>query len=305
MVAVTTELADPAGGAVRAPRPELGLRARRARRLQVARRVVLILFGLMFLVPIVALVEFSTRQADLSGPRTLEYWKQIGDSPDLVAAIRSSLELAVITSALALILLVPTMVWVRLRLPKLARLVEFLCLLPLTIPAIVLVVGWAPIYLWVNYFTPTQYQTSPLALTFAYIILVLPYMYRSLDAGLQAIDVPTLTEAARSLGASWFTVMARVITPNISSAVLNSALLAVSLVLGEFTVASLLNYVNLQVAMNNLSQANAGVSVAVASGALLVVFILLIGLSFVGRRRRGGRSIEAGIADLVQTVDHN
>jgi putative spermidine/putrescine transport system permease protein len=292
MVAVTTELADPSGGASGRSRPELGLRARRARRLRVARWVVLVIFAVIFLVPLLALLESSTRKLDLSGPRTLEYWKQIGSYPDLISAIRSSLELAVITSVLALGLLVPTMVWVRLRLPKLARTVEFLCLLPLTIPAIVLVVGWAPIYLWVNYFTPSQYQTSPLALTFAYIILVLPYMYRSLDAGLQAIDVPTLTEAARSLGASWFTVMLRVITPNISAAVLNSSLLAVSLVLGEFTVASLLNYVNVQVAMNNLSQANAGVSSAVASASLLAVFILLIGLSFVGRRRRGGVSEE-------------
>jgi putative spermidine/putrescine transport system permease protein len=271
-----------------ARRPESGLRARRARRLRLTRWVVLLVFGLFFAIPIGALVEFSTRETTLSGPRTLGYWRQIGQYPDLLAAIRASLELALITSVFALVLLVPTMVWVRLRLPKLARTVEFLCLLPLTIPAIVLVVGWAPIYLWINYFTPAQYQTSPLALVFAYIILVLPYMYRSLDAGLQAIDVPTLTEAARSLGAGWFTVMLRVITPNIRAAVLNSSLLAVSLVLGEFTVASLLNYVNVQVAMNNIQQANAGVSMAVASASLLAVFILLVGLSFVGRRRRGG-----------------
>ena len=284
MVAVTTELT----GAPAPQRQPAGLRAGQARRLRVVRLLVLIVFAVIFIVPLLALIEFSTRKLDLSGPRTLEYWRQIGDYPDLLAAIRSSLELAVLTSALALLLLVPTMVWVRLRLPKLARLVEFLCLLPLTIPAIVLVVGWAPIYLWVNYLTPAQYQTSPLALTFAYVILVLPYMYRTLDAGLQAIDVPTLTEAARSLGASWFTVMLRVITPNISAAVLNASLLAVSLVLGEFTVASLLNYVNLQVAMNNLAEANAGVSVAVASASLLAVFVLLVGLSFVGRRRTGG-----------------
>jgi putative spermidine/putrescine transport system permease protein len=303
MVAVTTELAGPSDSAGPV-RQQTGLRARRANRLRLIRWLVLLVFGLVFAIPLAALVEFSTRKSNLSGPRTLEYWREIGQTPGLIEAIRASLELAVITSVFALLLLVPTMVWVRLRLPKLARTVEFLCLLPLTIPAIVLVVGWAPIYLWINYFTPTQYQTSPLVLAFAYIILVLPYMYRSLDAGLQAIDVPTLTEAARSLGAGWFTVMLRVITPNIRAAVLNSSLLAVSLVLGEFTVASLLNYVTLQVAMNNAQQANAGVSVAVASGALLFVFILLIGLSFVGRRRRGGGGIEV-VADLVRTTNQH
>ena len=45
-----------------------------------------------------------------------------------------------------LVLLVPTMTWVRLRLPGLTRTVEFICLLPLTVPAIVLVVGLTPIY---------------------------------------------------------------------------------------------------------------------------------------------------------------
>lgn len=283
---VTTELTT-------APPRRSGLRARGRRRLSVVRRVVLVLFAVLFFAPLVGLLEFSTRATTLTGAHTLEYWKAIRDDPSLVDAIIASLELAVITGVVALVLLVPTMVWVRLRLPRIARLVEFLCLLPLTIPAIVLVVGWQPIYLWINYFTPSAYQTSPLVLAFAYIILVMPYMYRSLDAGLQAIDVRTLSEAARSLGAGWPTVMLRVITPNIRSAVLNASLLAVALVLGEFTVASLLNYVNMQVAMNNLQQANTGVSTAVAAAALLFVFVLLIALSFVGGRRRGGPSEES------------
>ena len=45
-----------------------------------------------------------------------------------------------------LLLLVPTMVWTFLRVPRMRRVVEFLCLLPLAIPAIVIVVGIAPIY---------------------------------------------------------------------------------------------------------------------------------------------------------------
>lgn len=276
--------------AVPAPGASSGLRGRRSGRTAAVRAVLLVLFGLFFLIPMAGLVEFSTRGgADLSSPRTLEYWRQIGQSPDLVSAIVASLELAVLTTVLALLLLLPTMVWVRLRLPRLGRVIELLCLLPLTIPAIVLVVGWVPIYLWINYFTPVQFQSSPLVLTFAYVILVLPYVYRTLDTGLQAIDVRTLSEAARSLGAGWATVMLRVITPNMGSAVLNSALLSVSIVLGEFTVASLLNYVNLQVAMQHISQQNAGVSVAVATAALLFIFVLLLLLTLVGRGPRSSR----------------
>lgn len=238
--------------------------------------------GAFFLIPILAMLEFTTRGTGLSAPRTLAPWRQIFDYPDLIDAIVVSLELAAITSVAGLLLLVPTMIWVRLRLPRLGRVIEFLCLLPLTVPAIVLVVGLAPVYAWVTYF----FGSSTLTLAFAYVVLVLPYTYRVLDAGLSAMDVQTLAEAARSLGAGWATVMWRIIAPNMRSALLNSALLSVALVLGEFTIASLLSLPNLQVAINFLGRANAGVSIAVALASLIFAFILLVGLSFVGRRRR-------------------
>jgi putative spermidine/putrescine transport system permease protein len=177
------------------------------------------------------------------------------------------------------------MVWVRLKLRRLSRIVEFVCLLPLTIPAIVLVVGLFPMYIWLG----TNVSDSILTLAFAYIVLVLPYCYRALDAGLGAIDVKTLSEAARSLGASWFSVMWRVIVPNISNAILNATLLSVALVLGEFTIANNLLYNNLQVELVHLGRANAGVSIAVAAAALIFAFILLVILAFVGSRPRRAR----------------
>jgi putative spermidine/putrescine transport system permease protein len=174
------------------------------------------------------------------------------------------------------------MVWVRLKLPRLSRVIEFICLLPLTIPAIVLVVGLLPVYIWMG----TNFSDSILTLSLAYVVLVLPYCYRALDAGLAAIDVKTLSEAARSLGAGWFSVMWRVIVPNISNAILNALLLSVALVLGEYTVANVLLYNNMQVELVHLARANAGVSIAVAVAALLFAFVLLIAISFVGNRPR-------------------
>jgi len=244
------------------------------------RLVVFLLAGLFFLTPLFAMFEFATRSGvSPDGPRTLASFSAILSYPELVAAIIASLQLAVITSVAVLALLVPTMVWVRLRLQGLSRVVEFICLLPLTIPPIVLIVGLVPIYRWVWFYV----NSSILSLSFAYLILVLPYTYRALDAGLSAIDVKTLSEAARSLGASWFTVMWRVIVPNISSALLNAALLSVALVLGEFTFANLLNYYNVQVEINHLGPLNPAGSIAVAVSSLLFAFVLLVLISFVGR----------------------
>ena len=249
-------------------------------KLQVFRTVVFVAAAVFFLVPIGAVVEFSTRGN--SGQRTLEYWKEILAYPDMVQAIVASLELAAITSVVMLVLLVPTMVWVRLKLPRLSRIVEFVCLLPLTIPAIVLVVGLFPMYIWLG----TNVSDSILTLALAYVVLVLPYCYRALDAGLGGIDVKTLSEAARSLGANWLDVMWRIIVPNISNAILNATLLSMALVLGEYTIANNLLYNNLQVELVHLGRANAGVSIAVAVASLLFAFVLLVVLAFIGARPR-------------------
>ncbi len=259
----------------------------RRRKLQVFRIAVFLLLGAFFLAPIGAMFEFATRGMTDQAPRTLDAFVAIGRSPDLVSAILASLGLAAITSIAMLALLVPTMIWVNLRLPRVSRAIEFLCLLPLTIPAIVLVAGLSPEYRWVSFY----FSDSILTLAFAYLILVLPYTYRALYAGLSAIDVKTLAEAARGLGAGWPTVMWRIIVPNMSGALLNAALLSVAVVLGEFTIANLLNYVNLQVAIAQLGRANAGVSIAVAVASLMFVFVLLVLLSFVGRSR--SRSMRA------------
>ncbi|SDH17261.1 putative spermidine/putrescine transport system permease protein [Lentzea fradiae] len=247
---------------------------------RVLRTVILLVLGVYFVLPLIAMAEFSTRGRN--GTRSLESWTSIVDDEGLMEALVNSLLLSITSAVLMLVLLVPTMAWIRLRLPQLQRIVEFLCLLPLAIPAIVLVVGMAPLYAWVNYFL----GDSALTLTFAYTILVLPFAYRAIDAGLAAIDLKTLAEAARSLGASWFTVLWKVVVPNIRVALIGASLLAVALVLGEFTIASLLNFDTLQVQVNLLGKRNAGVSIAVSLLCLLFAFVLLFALSYVGQRRR-------------------
>jgi len=271
-----------------ADRPDARSAARpRRRRAGGSRWLVLIAFGVFFLLPLFAMLEFSTRGV---GGRNLAAWRAIVQNADLVAAITISLELAVLTVVGMLLLVVPVATWAHLRLPHLRRLIEFICLLPLTIPAIVLVVGIAPIYAWVTYL----FGDSPLTLAFVYVILVLPYAYRAIDNGLGAIDLRTLAEAARSLGAAWPTVLARVVVPNIRGALVSASFLSVALVLGEFTIASLLNFNNMQVTINLLGKRDAPVSVAVSLAALLFAFVLLLALSFVGRRRGSSGVTEEG-----------
>ena len=288
MAAVTslgeTPIAVPAG------RPR-GMQASRRRRLNIFRYVVFTIFGLFFVLPLLAMARFSLEGPTKLGTWSVTGWKQIASYqgtgiPPLLSAIEITLELAVITCAVMLVLLVPTMIWVRLRVQWLSRTIEFLCLLPLTIPAIVLAVGLGEIYVKIQ-----RISLSVLMLFWIYVILALPYAYRALAAGLAAIDVTTLSEAARSLGASWFSVIVRVIAPNMRAAILNAVVLTVALVLGEFTIAYLLLYTNLQVELYSISRntPNAGVIFSTSVAALLFAFVLLLLLSFAGRSRRGIR----------------
>ncbi len=54
--------------------------------------------------------------------------------------------MALATIVIGVLLVVPTAYWIQLRLPKLRPLVEFITLLPLVIPAIVIVFGYLRLY---------------------------------------------------------------------------------------------------------------------------------------------------------------
>ncbi|ANW66965.1 ABC transporter permease [Mycolicibacterium murale] len=240
-----------------------------------------VLFGLFFLFPLYAMADFSTRNL-LGEGRTLQAWANLVSDEALFDSIITSLLLAVLTVAVMLVLLLPTMIWVRLRAPWASGLVEFLCLLPLTIPALVIVVGLRNVYLWVTYFL----GESALTLTFVYVVVVLPFAYRALDGALSSIDLQTLSEASRSLGAGWLTTITRVIVPNVWSGVLAAAFISIAVVLGEFTIASLTGYNTLQVQIVAIGKADGPTSVAASLAVLLFGFVLLLGLSLFGRKKR-------------------
>lgn len=250
-------------------------------RQRVIKSALWVLFGLFFLFPLYAMADFSTRNL-LKGGRTMQAWANLVTDDALYQSIVTSLLLAALTVTAMLIVLVPTMIWVRLRTPWAKGAIEFLCLLPLTIPALVVVVGLKNVYLWVTYLL----GESALTLTFVYVVLVLPFAYRSVDAALSAIDLGTLAEAARSLGAGWPTTIMRVVVPNIWSGILSAAFISVAVVLGEYTVASLSGFGTLPVQIVALGKTDGPTSVAASLATLLFGFVLLLALSLVTRRRR-------------------
>ncbi|MET1042602.1 MAG: ABC transporter permease subunit [Microbacteriaceae bacterium] len=255
------------------------------------RIVILSVIGVIFAIPIVAMVEFTMR-AGLAGGYNLDRWLAIVNPENerayrgLFEGVANSLLLALITVAIILALLVPTMVLVTLRFPRLQRTLEFICLIPITVPAIALVVGLAPVYSVVS----RMFGSGTWTLSFAYGIIALPFAYRAIQANLGSIDVVTLSEAARSLGANWNAVLWRVVVPNLKRGMLSASVISVAVVLGEFTIASLLNRDNLQTALVQVSRSDPWVAVIFALLALGFAFILLLIIGRVGTARPGRRT---------------
>lgn len=193
-----------------------------------------------FILPLVGMTEFSLKMR--RGVYSFDAYARVLADPRFQETFLYSAGMAVATIIFGVLLIVPTAYWVRLRLPGLRPYIEFITLLPLVIPAIVIVFGYIRLYNTSSFLPLTGSTTGTnILLMFGYATLALPYMYRAVDTGLRTIDVATLTEAAQSLGAGWVTILARIILPNVLVAVLSGAFLTFAIVIGEFTMAALLN----------------------------------------------------------------
>lgn len=202
--------------------------------------LIILLAASYFLIPLISTFEFSLRL--IRGHYSFEAYRVAFADTGFQTAFSRSIVLALVTIALSITLVVPTVYLVHLRLPKLRSPVEFITLLPMSIPALVIVFGYLRMFNSSSWLPLTNNEWSTdLLLAFGYTVLALPYMYRSVDAGLRAIDVKTLTEAAQSLGASSFTILVRVIMPNIRSGILSGCFIAFAIVIGEFVFAVVLS----------------------------------------------------------------
>ncbi|MFE3329180.1 ABC transporter permease [Streptomyces sp. NPDC059176] len=261
------------------------------------RIAVLLTAGAYFLVPLLSSAVFTL---DIPGQGlTLSSYTRILDAPGFAASLLLSLALATATTVLVLLVTVPAAVAARLSAPRLRPVLEVVCTLPLVVPPVALTAGIGTVLRWgpeklsttplYQTFVAVQNPDFPLVLVLAYAVMALPFVYRALDAGLRSVDVRTLVEAARDLGASWPRALVSAVLPNLRGALLNASFLTLALVLGEFTVASLLGFQPFAVWIVQASGSDARLSVAVSLLSLLLTWVALLALTTLGNRRSGPR----------------
>ena len=249
------------------------------------RWAVFALAALYFLVPLLIALYFTVRDP-LHGGISFRAYGDVISSAGFATSFRMSFTLALISIVLTLGLLLPTMLLVTLRYPRVRGVVELMCLMPLVFPPVVLVVGVGTVLRsGGNQFLNTPIQTLfnqlqksnlPLILALEYVVLALPFSYRALDAGIRSIDIRVLVEAAQNLGARWPAILLRVVVPSLRTAVFNAAFLTFALVMGEYTIAKILLFQPLPVWTVQLPAADGQIQTAVSLLSLLIAWLLLL-----------------------------
>jgi putative spermidine/putrescine transport system permease protein len=189
---------------------------------------------LYFFIPLLSSFLFSLRGK--KGVLSFVAYQHVFADPQFLKTFSFSLEMAIFTVIVGLALIVPTAIWVHLRVPKAKPIIDIFALLPFVIPPVILAFGLIRSYSR----PPFALVQTPALLVAGYVIVAFPYIYRSVDAGLRAMDLRGLTEAAQSLGAGWLSTIFRVILPNLRTALLSAIFLTFAIVIGELTLAVLL-----------------------------------------------------------------
>ena len=261
----------------------------RSGRFPVWRWVILLVAGVYFLLPLIAAFRFAG----------ISSFGSVFSQPGFAAALWVSVQIAVVTWAITMAVMLPTTIYVHLRLPGLRRFLESITILPIVIPPIVLIVGVLQV-------APLALKATMWLLALEYVILAMPFAYRAIDAGLRSIDLKTLTEASSNLGAGWLTTMWRVILPNLRTSLLSSTVLIVALCLGEFTMASLNLVTTVPVWIVEFDQLDAQESVSASILALVVTWLFLMLIVMIGSRqarRTGGGEVNLfSVTTTTQTI---
>jgi putative spermidine/putrescine transport system permease protein len=234
----------------------------------------LIMAALYFLVPLYSTLQFSLETGQHA--YGFKWYAQIFHDPMFRTTFLFSLRLAAETVVIGLVLMVPTVYWVHLRLPRVRPVMDLISILPFVVPPVALVVGLSGVF----NLMPWLLANSQI-LAFIYVILALPFTYRSLDAGMRAINVKTLTEAAQSVGAPGWKTLLFVILPNMRTAMMGAAFLTLAIVMGEYTISSLLLFNTFAVYIYYIGNTEAQpaaalaiISFALTWGAMMCLFFL-------------------------------
>lgn len=202
-------------------------------------------------------------------------------SDTAVRPIMNTVVLTLLTVLVGYALVIPSLVWMHLRAPRALPIAETASLLPYVIPAIALVGG---VNLVLRPLAP-GFFVSLFSLVPFYVLITLPFMFRTIDSGLRSLDLRTLMRASESLGSGAIRTFCTVVLPNLWPAILSGALLVIMMASGELVMAQLMLHRTFPTLLIELGQSQVRLAAALSFLSILGSWALIGLLLWFGRRR--------------------
>ncbi|MCD8083460.1 MAG: ABC transporter permease subunit [Clostridiales bacterium] len=239
-------------------------------------KIFLVLLGLYLIIPFALTLIYSLfvewtgilptgftlrNYAGLFGD--MEFWTSIGRTL-ILCAVSVLFTIALLLLAMYVVVVVDR---------RLSQVMQFVCMIPYALQGVILSISVISLYSG----SSTFLSNRMLMLFGAYTILVLPYIYQGIRNSMNAINASMLIQAAEMMGCGRFRAYLQVVLPNIFSGILVSALLAESIVFGDFVLANNIagnNYQNIQVFLNRKMFTSSGLASAIVVIIFLVVFLI-------------------------------
>jgi putative spermidine/putrescine transport system permease protein len=203
-----------------------------------------------------------------------------------------SIRIALACLVCTLLLGVPAAYVLAKRSNRVTRAIEELLVMPVAVPGLATALA-----LIVTYGGLGGLRRSDLFILIGHVLFTLPFMVRSVLAVMASIDLKTLEEGARSLGASFTQRFFGIVLPNCRSGIVAGSLMVVTLSLGEFNMTLLLHTPLTPTLPVGLADAYASLRIEVGSAYTLVFFViivpLLMAMQWASRPRGAGAVREA------------
>jgi iron(III) transport system permease protein len=221
---------------------------------------------------------------------TLDNFRRLATDSQLWVPIRNSVVMAAISTAANVVVCFLAAYLIVLRRFPGRRLLEILVALPWALPATAIAIGLASTF---DRNAPALGRVLLVGtfwiLPLAYFIRGIPLVASATEGSLKQMD-PSLEDAARGLGGSWWLTLRRVILPAARPGLVAGAMLAAITAVGEFVASVVLfTHANRPISMEILGQLrNFAFGTAAAYSVLLIVLVLAI---TVGARYAEGRLV--------------
>jgi putative spermidine/putrescine transport system permease protein len=194
--------------------------------------VVCIYFYMLLPLFVVVLFSFSDRSFFVFPPTgfSLQWYERAWSSGGFVQPAIRSIALALLATFIAGILAVPASLGLRrMSRSRLAQVLEFVILSPLIVPA--LIIGIALLHFYISFGLIDTFS----GLLLAHVILVLPFMFRSVVVSIHDLN-PAHLEASEMLGAPPLTTFRRVVLPTLVPGIVAGGVFAFIVSLDHFTI---------------------------------------------------------------------